>query len=240
MNISVKYSDREIILKENISVPFYRGDILCLDIGNIRKEIDLFDSDSNYNNIDTFLMKYPNSKQYSLNKLRAVADLFPVLQEKYYDKSKTTTFNIPIGINEASTANIIISNDYVICYAITGGEYSRNPGTNILLVGIKKINEEFYNGNKVNEAKLAFALKDMASMLYSQFKVSSNFEDLDKSIRIIETRNKNHYPSIVKKIRNFTRILYETGAFHNMREEDYSKFINKLKEADLLINDIIK
>jgi hypothetical protein len=85
-------------------------------------------------------------------------------------------------------------------------------------------------GISSSEIALRYILKEISNILHNQMGINSNFEDLEKSIKIIEQRNINQYPSIIKKMDNLARILYEIGTFHNTNEDIYMKFVDNLKK----------
>ncbi len=89
------------------------------------------------------------------------------------------------------------------------------------------------------ELQLESALKEITDFLRNKIGISEIFEDIDKSLKIIALKNRNYYPSIEKKIRNFTRILYETGIFRSLSENDYIIFINKINNVHRLIEDVL-
>jgi hypothetical protein len=135
-------------LNKKIFLPFSRGDKLFFNCNNLSFEIDLFNTNNNGSNYELLSMRFPNKKNIPLEDIRKVADLFPFLNEKFYKKTKITTFETEL-MNETIIPIVAIvdcnSNFYGVCFALFGGEYSRNPGTNIMLLDIKKI-----ENNRIN------------------------------------------------------------------------------------------
>lgn len=89
-----------------------------------------------------------------------------------------------------------------------------------------------------NILELEIELKEIADLLYNKLNITSSFEDIDKSIKILEQKNENQYSSIVKKMKNFTRIAYETGILYNVNDNLYNVFVNKLKKIDEILSTI--
>ena len=71
-----------------------------------------------------------------LERIKKIASLFPFLVEKVYKKTGIITYEAYI-LNEYTTPIIVKFDGYIVCLALIGGEYARNPGTNIILLGTK-------------------------------------------------------------------------------------------------------
>ncbi|MGB4774262.1 MAG: hypothetical protein WBP45_03750 [Daejeonella sp.] len=89
-----------------------------------------------------------------------------------------------------------------------------------------------------NILSLEDELKDIAEILYDKVNVVSRFEDLDKSIKILEQRNFRQLPSVLKKMKNFAMILYMSGILYNQLEIS-DKINKKLDKIYALLNTII-
>jgi hypothetical protein len=84
--------------------------------------------------------------------------------------------------------------------------------------------------------KLKFLLTDVQNILQKNLQIRQDFDDLNKSIKIVEQRNVNQYSKIEKEIENFTRILFETGVLYNLDEETYKRFMNNLNQINNILN----
>ncbi len=141
MEIHIEHNGDNHLLEKGKKLPYYRGYFI-----NIKTEDNVyicafFDALDYSSNIELISMRYPNKQNYSLLELSSIADLFPVLKKKYYEQTQLITFEYD---NDGNDSPIIVriteqSFQYVICFAILGGEYSRSPGTSILLIDYKAI-----------------------------------------------------------------------------------------------------
>ncbi len=127
--------NNEIPLFENKPYPFYKGDLIFFGIKNEKFSLDLF-SKNNNSQIKLFNLMYPNKNGDSLEDIKEIATLFPFLKENIYKKTGITAYEIEELTD--STPVVVKINEYNICFAILGGEYSRNPGTKIILLGIRR------------------------------------------------------------------------------------------------------
>lgn len=78
-------------------------------------------------------------------------------------------------------------------------------------------------------------LKEIKELLINKLGIESSFEDIDKSIIILAQRNESQYSSILKKINNFNRMLYETGLLNNISDEVYNTLVCKLNRVDEIL-----
>ncbi|MBV7441290.1 hypothetical protein KRX57_07640 [Weeksellaceae bacterium TAE3-ERU29] len=78
-------------------------------------------------------------------------------------------------------------------------------------------------------------LKEIKYLLNNKLEIESSFEDIDKSIMILAQKNESQYSSILKKINNFSRMLYETGLLNNIDDEVYNTLLCKLNKVDEIL-----
>ena len=78
-------------------------------------------------------------------------------------------------------------------------------------------------------------LKEIKDLLNNKPGIESSFEDIDKSIIILTQRNESQYSSILKKMHNFNRMLYETGLLNNISDEVYNTLVCKLNRVDEIL-----
>ncbi len=62
--------------------------------------------------------------------------------------------------------------------------------------------------------------------------LNANYEDIDKSLTIIRSDNKNHYPSTEKKLKNLYMKIYNDGILHN--NDNYDVINSVLERIDNL------
>lgn len=127
--------NNKIELNENSPLPFCNGDLLFFINQDKTIKLDMF-SEINNSEIELLSLIYPNKLNIPLERIKKIASLFPFLVEKIYEKTGIITYEAYI-LNEYTSPIIVKFDGYIVCLALIGGEYARNPGTNIILLGTK-------------------------------------------------------------------------------------------------------
>ena len=127
--------NNKIELNENSPLPFCNGDLLFFINQDKTIKLDMF-SEINNSEIELLSLIYPNKLNIPLERIKKIASLFPFLVEKVYEKTGIITYEAYI-LNECTTPIVVKFDSYIVCLAFIGGEYARNSGTNIMLLGTK-------------------------------------------------------------------------------------------------------
>ena len=138
MTVSVEHNNAKNQIRKGEKLPYYRGYIVNITIENKSYKCDFFNSVNNSPNIELISMQHPNNQGLSLPELLLIANLFPMLKKKYYEQSDLTIFEYK-GSSPIIAKITEQENQYIFCFVIIGGEYSRRPGSLISLIDYKSI-----------------------------------------------------------------------------------------------------
>lgn len=90
--------------------------------------------------------------------------------------------------------------------------------------------------NFQKSSKLEEMLKELANIIYTKLKLEP-FEDIDNSLKIVSSKNYNHYFTIRRKIENLTMLLFQSGVLHDCNENDIKKMSKILDDINSLLSE---
>ena len=128
------------ILELNQPQAFHREDFVYIKIHDTVEHIYIY-RENRSEKFVAFGLTYPNNKGVPLKKIDSIANKLKFLKKNIYAKTGYISYRMEIA-DEMITPFVVVMYKYVFYFGLLPGDYSRGPETIIVLLGVRKYEEE--------------------------------------------------------------------------------------------------
>lgn len=128
------------ILELNQPQAFHREDFVYIKIHDTVEHIYIY-SENRSEKFVAFGLTYPNNKGIPLKEIESVANKLTFLKKHRYNKTEYISYRTRIA-DAMVTPFVVVMCKYVFYFGLLPGDNSRGPETRIVLLGVRKYDEE--------------------------------------------------------------------------------------------------
>ena len=119
---------------------FHREDFVYIKIHDTMEHIYIYRENKSEKFV-AFGLTYPNNKGISLKEIESVANKLTFLKKHIYNKTGYISYRTKIA-DTMVTPFVVVMFKYVFYFGLLPGDYSRGPEAMIVLLGVRKYEEE--------------------------------------------------------------------------------------------------
>ena len=128
------------ILELNQPQAFHREDFVYIKIHDTVEHIYIY-RENRSEKFVAFGLTYPNNKGIPLEEIEFIANKLWFLKKHTYSKTGCVSYRTEIA-DAMVTPFVVVMYKYVFYFGLLPGDYSRGPETMIVLLGVRKYEEE--------------------------------------------------------------------------------------------------
>lgn len=128
------------ILELNQPQAFHREDFVYIKIHDTVEHIYIYRENKSEKFV-AFGLTYPNNKGIPLKEIESVANKLTFLKKHIYNKTGYISYRTKIA-DTMVTPFVVVMCKYVFYFGLLPGDYSRGPEAMIVLLGVRKYEEE--------------------------------------------------------------------------------------------------